>query len=140
MEVHALVLGGVHHIHRNALGFQNAGVAHLAAALPIEGGGVQHHADFSAFGSRVHPLAVLDDGGHLALTLHLGVAGENGLLQARGRAALAFPGVGAGVLPGAAGALPLLLHQLAEPLLVHLHAPLGEDFLGQIQGEAVGVV
>ena len=34
----------------------------------------------------------------------------------------------------------LRLHQLAETLLVHGHAPLGEDLLGQIQGEAVGVV
>ena len=40
------------------------------------------------------------------------VAGEHRLRQARGGAALALPGVGAGVLAGVAGALPLLLHQL----------------------------
>ena len=140
VQVDPLVLGGVDHVHRDAFRLQRAVVSHLAAAFPVEGGGVQHHRDFRALSGALHPLAVLDDGHHFGLSLQLAVAGEDGLRQARGGGALALPGVGAGVLPGAAGPLPLLLHQLAEALLVHGHPPLGENLLGQVQGEAVGVV
>ena len=42
--------------------------------------------------------------------------------------------------PRLTGALPLLLHELLEALLVGLHALLFQDFPCQVDGEAEGVV
>ena len=43
-------------------------------------------------------------------------------------------------LPGLAGALLLLLHELMEAVLVHAHALVLGHFDGQVDGEAVGIV
>ncbi len=140
VEEDPLVPGDVNHVYGEALGFQLAAVSGLAAALAVEGGAVQDHGHLGPLSGGFDPLAVLDDGQHLGLAGKLGIANELGGGQAVDCPALPLPGVGSGVFPGGAGPLLLLAHQLLEAFLVHQHTPLGQDLLGQVQGEAKGVV
>ena len=114
----ALVLLHVGHLEQAAslpADGNGAVVGHLAAHLGVEGGLVQHHDGLHA-GHQLLSLLVLHHQGH-----HLGV--------------------GDGVrLPGLPGPLALLLHELAEALLIQGHPLLGHHLHGQVHGEAVGVV
>ena len=122
------------------LGGEHAVVAHLAAHLGVEGGLVQHHDALHA-GHQLLGLLVLHHQGHHAGAVDGGVVVAHKLGLGHVLAELhAGPAQVAQGLPGLAGPLLLLLHQLLEALLVHGHALLGHHLHGQVDGEAVGVV
>ena len=113
---------------------QHAGVGDLAAALGVEGALLELDQ-----GAAVVAPATAASAGRRAQRL---VADEpvGGRRRRRRRAPLvavlgAVRGGGAG-----AGPLALLLHQLLEAAVVDREALLGEQLLGQVVGEAVGVV
>ena len=135
----ALVLLYVGHGKEQPLGAQAAVVAHLAAHLGVQGGAVQHYDGFSPGGDFLAHFAVGHDSENLGLGLSLVIALENGLgdLLAEADAGPAQVAQGGA---GLAGADTLLLHQLLEALLVHVHALVGAHLDGQVDGEAVGII
>ena len=120
--------------HRGArVGADDAGVADLAAALGVEGRAVEEDRDLVAVAG--------DDGEDGGLRLHLLAPDEVGravvvedLLEARA------VGVDVALLARLLGAGALLLHELVEGGEVDVDAALGRDLLGDLHGEAEGVV
>ncbi len=119
-----------------------AGVADLATALGVEGGAVEDDLDLVALGGGRGGGTVDEDADDRGLALGVGVADEVGGTGLVGDLTV---GAGAGV-PGllglgvGLGALPLLLHQAAEAVLVHGEALLGGHLQGEVDREAPGVM
>ncbi len=134
------VLGGVVHIRGKALGCQCAGVAHLSAALGIEGRFVEHEQRAVALACRLHTLAVLDDGDDGRFCFQVGVTDKLRLGDVGQIGVVADPCVRAGVLSGGTGALFLLDKQLVEALHIDLDALFTEDLTREVDREAKGVV
>ncbi len=128
--------------HGAGVGADAAGVADLAAALGVEGGAVQDDLDLVALGGGGRGDAVDEDADDRGLALGVRVADEVGGPGPVGDLAVGAEvgvagllGLGVGL-----GALPLLLHQTAEAVLVHGEALLGGHLQGEVDGEAPGVV
>ncbi len=119
--------GGISHVDGPAVPCDGSGVAHLATGLGVERGAVEDH-DLSV-GEHHHGLGTV-----LFATHELGWATclQHGAQVTDG-------GCGA-VLAGRAGHVLLAGHGHAECLVVDCHTLLGRDLLGQLKGEAVGVV
>ncbi len=119
-----------------------AGVADLAAALRVERGAVEDDLDLVALGGGRGRGAVDEDADDPRLALGGRVADEVGgpgpvgdLAVGAGAGVAGLLGLGIGL-----GALPLLLHQAAEAVLVHGQALLGGHLQGEVDREAPGVV
>ena len=126
-------VGGVDH-HRGAgVGADDAGVAHLAAALGVEGRAVEEDR---------HLVAVAgDDGEHGGLGLHLLAADElGGAVVVEDLLEAGAVGVDVALLARLLGAGALLLHELVEGGEVDADAALGRHLLGDLDREAEGVV
>ena len=138
-ELAALVLLHVGHGEQNAVCADGAVVGRLAAHLRIERGPVQHHHGVGPGGDLAPQLVVGHQGHHRGVELVVVIAHK-----LRGGDVLSElhtgPAQVAQSLPGLTGPLLLLLHQLAEALLVHGHALLGHHFRRQVDGEAEGVI
>ncbi len=126
-------VGGVVDHGGAGVGADDAGVAHLAAALGVERRAVEEDRHLVAFAG--------DDGEHGGLGLHLLAADELGgavvvedLLEARA------VGVDVALLARLLGAGALLLHQLVEGGEVDADPALGRHLLGDLDREAEGVV
>ena len=145
--VNVIALRGLLHVLHRQLGIahqQHAVVGHLAAHFSIERSLIQNHqhAVLRAVVRRngIQQLFLVRQGLNHAGVLQRGVAGELGGLGGQFAEQILRP---AGNVLGqalGAGAALLLLHLGAEGLLVHLNACLSGDLLGQIQGEAEGIV
>ncbi len=120
---------------------ERAGIADLAAALPVEGGLVGHHHDLGAgLGARDrlavdHQAHDLRLGGLMLVAQELG--GAQGFAQLEPDARL---GLLAGALPAGARLGPLALHGRLEAGEIDGHALGAQGVLGQIERKAVGVV
>ena len=131
------VLLHVPHLKDGVLEDQQTVVGALAAHLGVEGGLVQHDLRLGAGRDLLLQLALGNDRQNAAVVMEMVVAGEFGgsvvqpQIQAR---------PGGFVLAAGPGLLPLLFHQRLEGILIHAHPLVGGHFLGQIQGEAVGVM
>ncbi len=117
------------------VGVDPPGVGDLPAALGVERrlGELDGHA----------AVAELADGAHDGEHLEALVADELGRrlgVPALEVLDLAGPGGEGALLLGRAGALALLLHEVAEALLVDGHVLLGGDLTREVEREAVGVV
>ncbi len=128
--------------HGTGVDADPAGVADLAAALGVERGAVQDDLDLVALGGGRGGGAVDEDADDRRLALGVAVADELGLADLVGDRPV---GAGAGVagllgLGVGLGALPLLLHQAPEAVLVHGKALLGGHLQGEVDREAPGVV
>lgn len=136
MAEHAgLDLEGVGHREPHAASLQQAGVAHLAAGLGIERGGIEHH-------DRVLARRHLLDLGTLDIQRrHLDAAQFEVLVAFEARLG-AFVAQALGHLELARGArlLALALHRRLEAGHVHLDLALATDVGGEINRKAVGVV
>src|SRR5690606_17862453 len=113
--------------HGAGVGADPAGVADLAAALGVERGAVEDDLDLVALGGGRRGDPVDEDADDGRLALGVGVADEVGGPGPVGDLAVGAEvgvagllGLGVGL-----GALPLLLHQAAEAVLVH-----GQPLLG----------
>ena len=119
---------GVEHLQGATLEDQRTGIADLASRLGVEGRAIQHH--------------------HIIVGVQHGCRGLIDLTPHERRGAVLFehgPQVTgrrrpARVLPSRPGPGLLVGHGGPETLEVHPEATLGGDLLGQLQGEAVGVV
>ena len=119
-----------------------AGVADLAAALGVERGAVEDDLDLVALGGGGRGDTVDEDADDRGLALGVGVADELGRAGGVGDLAVGAEvgvagllGLGVGL-----GAVPLLLHQAAEAVLVHGEALFGGHLQGEVDREAPGVV
>ena len=136
----------VEHLGAAAVPGEDAGVGDLTAGLGVERRPVQDDPGDLARRRRPRRSLVLGDVGDQREHPRVGAQGVVGLPV--GRAVLGQqPPVGqdvdrAGPLGAGvgAGAVALLLHQLAEALLVDGHALLGGHLEGDVDREAVGVV
>ena len=135
----ALVLDHVIDLEDGLALADHAVVGDLAAHLGVEGGLVQHQDALIAAGDGAGDLLAHAHGQDLRGIGVVLVAGElgGGVVQTQ---VDARPGQVAQGLPGLAGALLLLLHELVEAVLVHAHALVLGHLDGQVDGEAVGVV
>src|SRR5437763_6287899 len=116
-------------------------VTDLAAALTVERRLVEQHLDGFADLGALYAFAVPDNREDHALALITRIAGELGRAIFLGKVE---PDVlvrfRAGALPGSAGLGLLLGHCRVEPGAIHLQPARTQRILGQIVGEAEGVV
>ena len=133
-------LGAVLHQGGDPLAGDGAPVPHLSAALGVEGGGVEDEGGLLAGGDAVSQLAARDDAGQAGHRVQLFIAHKRGAGQVQLGGDVLRPGDGVHLLPGGAGPLALLLHQLVEGRFVQADLPLGHDLPHQVDGEAEGVV
>ena len=119
-------------------GNHGTAVAYLTAHLCIERSFLENYGNVVALLAKLGNLAVLYDGKQPGLLLKLSVAHERGLISVECGVLRIVPAA-AEFLVGAGGGF-LLLHVLLEALLVCLQALFVEDLLGEVEGEAVGVV
>ena len=112
---------------------QDAGVRDLAATLGVEGALLELDQDAAVVGLH---------GGQPGVGAQRLVTDELGPRRARGEGLDRLVAILGAVRGGgaAAGPLALLLHQLLEAAVVDREALLGEQLLGQVVGEAEGVV
>ena len=139
-ELAALVLLHVGDVVGHALGGDGAVVGHLAAHLGVEGGGVQDHDGLHAGDDLVHQLVLGDDGHDLRagdLGLVIAIEDGGGDLLAELHAGPAQVAQGLAGLPGADA---LGLHLLVEGSAVQGHALVLDHLLGQVHGEAIGII
>ena len=124
---------------------QGAGVSNLAAHFGVEGRCVEDNLDVRAVRlNGAHALAVLDQGQNLGFGFQLFVADELGLPKLFKKlgvdTAVGAPS-GLGVaLVGGTCSVALLLHALGKALFIDANATFFADFLGYLDGEAIGVV
>ena len=137
-ELAALVLLHIRDPEHAGAAGDGAVVGGLTAHFRIEGSLVQNHDALFPGLQHAGDLALGDQGQNSAVIFQMVIAGEpgGGVVQTQVQA---LPGVGH-IAPGSAGTLFLLLHQAGEAFLVHGHALLLQDILGQVQGEAVGII
>ncbi len=138
-EVLRVVFRRSGHGQHGVVRFEGAGVAHLTAAFGVKRGAVEHQHGLVPRRGGIRAPAVFQDGEHFGGSRKPVVAHELRRGHAVQQRAFARPGVRPGVFARGAGALALLAHQPAEGLLVHGQAALGDDFLREVDGEAVGV-
>ena len=142
--VNAQALDGllnVLNVNDEAVTGDNTGVGCLATGLGVERGFIQDDLDLVAGLGGGHGHAVHQDGAQLGFGAQLGVTGEDGAALVHELTQLGEVGEGALLSLGVSlCAVALLGHQLAEGLLVNLHAGLGGHLEGQVNREAVGVV
>lgn len=125
---------GVEDLGPAGVGLDDAGVAHLAAGLGVEGRAVEHDAELAVVALGHHGehrgrglvLLTAHEPGRPVGLEHLLVAGDVGRPP--------------GLLLGLLGPAALLGHLGVEAGLVDRHARLAHDLLGDLEGEAVGVV
>ena len=137
-EVALVVLLGVLNCKDILAADDDAGVAHLAAGLAVEGGLVEDDGRLLALLDAVGKAAVAHDGQDRGLLLQRLVAGELGRRQRGQVDAVGAPA--ADILSGLSGADALLVHQAGELLLVDGDVLLGEDLAGQVDRETKGVI
>ena len=118
----------------------HAAVAYLAAGLGIERGLIQHQCAAVPGAQHVYQLAV-----RIHNSQHLGITGKVCIAhKVRGRCidfyAIALPGVCTGVLTGGTGGCFLGSQQGVELIFIHGNALFLQNILGQVQGEAEGVI
>ena len=135
---------GIDDFSLEAFAFDNAGVAHFAAHFGVERSQAQHNLGGVARGDGVDALAFLDERANARACAHAVVAHEFG-------SANFFENVGMHAAVRApcgfrvfhvcrASALTLGFHAALKALHVDLHAAIGAHFLGNLNGETVGVV
>ena len=138
-ELAALVLLHVGDGEFGGFGVNGAMVGDLAAHFGVERSLVEDKNCIRAGRDRTLKLFVGDDGDDLALGFHVGIAdeGRGGDLLAEFNAG---PAEVAERLARLACADLLLLHELLEGRFIDLHPLFGDHFVGQVDGEAVGVI
>ena len=131
----------IEHFEAQAVTGDQAGVGVLAARLRVERGLVENDLNDVPGECPVDELAVGDDAAHLGVRGQVGEAEERHL-AVRTQRPVRLCRDGGALLGLRVGLRPvlLLLHELAEPGLVHLEALLGRHLEGEVEREAVGVV
>ena len=119
---------------------QHATVAHLAAALAIEGGGIEHQLHGITGAGALGGLAIHHQGQHAAGVLQGLITHKGGGLQLSSHL-LNRPQQGeVEAHRRRLGPLALGLHRRLEARQIHREAMLLGDLLGELQREAIGVV
>ena len=117
----------------------HAMVSSLTAHFGIEGSLIQHQNGFGTGSNSLTLLLFGYNGQNLGLSFGLLIAYKHGLGNILTELNTG-PAQIAQSLAGFTGAHLLFLHQLIEGFLIHRQASLGNHFLGQINGETVGIV
>ena len=138
-ELAGLVLLDVGHLKERTVGFNDAVVGHLTAHLGVKRRAVEHEHALLALVDLRADLAVADNGKDRALILRTVIAGE--LCRRRLEAEIhTGPRQIAERLARFSCAHALLLHELAERILVHGHVLLLHHLAGQVDRETVGII
>ena len=145
--VDVVALGGLFHVQHTqaALGAgQQAVVRHLTAHLSVEGGLVQNHQHtvlcLLIGGNGIGQGLLVAQGNHNAGVVQGLIAGKDSGLNGQAAEQVLAPAGDVLLQALGTGALLLLLHLSMEAVLVDLNALLGSDLLGQVEGEAEGIV
>ena len=118
----------------------HAAIAHLTAALGIEGRLVDDDLDLFALARARAAGAADQQRAHPGAAAQLGVAPERAAQVGREPSVDLRDARVAAALPGRARPLALGLHRRVKPVLVERHAAAAQDVLGQVEREAEGVV